>query len=219
MVNACRLIPDLRGVTRARLCAAVTFIMGVWVELDVDKLVRTVEMRQARRLVLKNAAVIGGVYESAKSIMRNVCNCQPSDVDIREVLVKTSLRRVSDGADPLYVLIPRRAYSPQQVEEALSRIRQAVELWRYAYGTDRHHALDEVVAAILHRTLSRDEYYHESPLEWYHGVLVEEYNIADEVRYGRKGTVFRIGDVKIRRVRLYCHDHECYGYMRIKAVE
>jgi len=193
--------------------------MNVWAELDVDKLVRIVEVRQARRLVLKNAAVIGGVYKSVKSIMHDVCNCQPSDADVGKVLAKTSLRRVSDGADPLYVLIPRKAYSPQQVEEALSRIRQAVELWRYAYGTDRHHALDEVVAAILHRTLSKDEYYHESPLEWYHGVLVEEYGLADEVKYDRKGVIFRIGDVKIRKVKLYCHDRECYGYMHISALE
>jgi len=193
--------------------------MSAWAELDVDKLVRIIEVRQARRLVLKNAAVIGGVYESAKSIIHNVCNCQPSDADVSKVLAKTSLRQVSDGADPLYVLIPRRAYSPQQVEESLSRIRQAVELWRYAYGTDRHHVLDEVVAAILYRTLSRSEYYHESPLEWYHGVLTEEYNLAEEVKYDRRGVIFRIGNVKIKKVKLYCHDHECYGYMRINVLE
>jgi len=193
--------------------------MNVWAKIDADKLVWIVEVKQARRLLLKNAAVIGGVYESARSILRNVCNCRPSDVDVREVLTKTSLRQVSDGADPLYVLIPRRAYSPQQIEESLSRIRQAVELWRYAYGTDRHHDLDEMVAAILYKALSRNEYYYESPLEWYHGVLTEEYNLAEEVKYDRKGVIFRIGDVKIRKVKLYCHDRECYGYMRINALE
>jgi len=115
-----------------------------------------------------------------------------------------------------YLLLPERPV--RQPGELLRRLQLAAELWGEAYGyfDGEFHRL---AAALLYRYLAgEDEFYSEDPRAWYYGALAESYpGIVDRTAYSRRGVEVYIGDIRIRKVKVYCGPRECWGYTMFDA--
>jgi len=195
-------------------------------KVDLIRLSRLAEAFIAKSLVLNNRALLtsNDVKDAVRQAFSVMCNCELSkQPDLtREIVEHLSLHLIyaSEGqAANVYLLIPRSIVtnvSKENFTAMLDVIKHVVDAW-YDEPSNGHcdAKLHDVVAYTLFKVLRRPNELYRKPLDWYHGVLIEEYRIADEVRHEFDKEVYRVGDVWIERRYADCeHPYGCYVYIR-----
>jgi len=198
---------------------------GVCSGVGLDEIVWKIERRVARHLIIKDATIetFGNVVKVASDELERGCKCLPPNVEEfveGGLLPRSNLKLVWSDGDPwrrLYLLIPSRASA--KVDTVVKEVSNVLALWNHAYK-GRHrcsYVLDDLVAAALHKAVATGlEPISDTPRSWYHGVLLHEYDAADEVKYSGNKTYFRVGNVWIEESEVVCHyPYRCCIYRRL----
>jgi len=186
-------------------------------ELDREGIARMAEVEIAKTLIEANDVFVRA-REAGKAVAHAITALYREYEEFGELgeLASSLLYELTEGGllplfnisqgecapEDLMLLIPRLLLSRVgrgTIQHLLDKVEDLVHI--YNMGIIDYNQLKTSTALLLFETLASEfEDYGTSPLEWYHGMLLKEYNsVVDEEREELNATYYRIGDMWLKK--------------------